>query len=108
MLLLSDYNIPLLTKPLLRYLESFESSINLISPSIPLQEFAVDARVFWSERSNGKRGESELRSTSWLALLFCVLASGCSYSTLLRNDNDLNSRVFGMYQLNISDHFMLK
>ncbi|KEF54827.1 uncharacterized protein A1O9_09269 [Exophiala aquamarina CBS 119918] len=77
-----------------QYLTSFQISVNLISPTIPLQGFAVDARAFWSERSNGKRGESELRSASWLALLFCVLASGCSYSSFHRNDNDLNSRVF--------------
>ncbi|KAK5062760.1 hypothetical protein LTR84_004835 [Exophiala bonariae] len=75
-------------------LDTFLASVNLISPSIPLHEFVVDARVFWSERSNGQRGESELRSTSWLALLFCVLASGCSYSSLQGKDNDLSSRVF--------------
>lgn len=75
---------------------SFQGSVNLISPSCPLHEFAADAKVFWSERSDGGKRESELRPTSWLALLFCVLAGGCSYSSVYQTDNDLNSRVFGM------------
>ncbi|KAK6386904.1 hypothetical protein LTS17_000168 [Exophiala oligosperma] len=73
---------------------SFEGSTNLVSPSVPLHEFAADAKGFWRERSNGQKTESELRPTSWLALLFVALAGGCSYGGVHRPDMELSSRVF--------------
>lgn len=80
----------------LRCMASFEGSTNLVSPSVPLHEFAADAKGFWRERSNGQKTESELRPTSWLALLFVALAGGCSYGGVHRPDMELSSRVFGM------------
>ncbi|KIW12234.1 hypothetical protein PV08_09510 [Exophiala spinifera] len=75
-------------------LTSWQQSTNLISPSLPLVDFAADVRSFWVERSKGIKRESELRSTSWLALLFCILAGGCSYGEVHRSEMELNSRVF--------------
>ncbi|ETI21030.1 hypothetical protein G647_07373 [Cladophialophora carrionii CBS 160.54] len=77
-----------------RCLTAFYDTVHLVLPSCSVDDFEADARAFWRERSSGQKRESELRSPSWLAVLFCILACGCTYSTLSRAESDLSSRVF--------------
>ncbi|RFU26252.1 hypothetical protein B7463_g10085, partial [Scytalidium lignicola] len=90
------------------YLSHFFDVAHLL-PSAPPVDFQKEARHFRQAMSIDYRNKDANRSAGWLAVLFSVLACGCSLVPISTERSDLNSRVFvcSTFQLLRLDNYLL-
>lgn len=90
----------------IRYWQTYQSAVYPFYPTlVTADQFSQSLFAFLDQRASARETNRHVEepNSSWLALLFAVLASGVQFSDDLIKERDLRSRVFGMYSLELKE-----
>lgn len=90
------------TDGVIRYWQTYQSAVYHFYPAlVTADQFSRSLFAFLDQRASAREMNRHVEepNSSWLALLFAVLACGVQFSDDPIKERDLRSRVFGMYPL---------